>query len=490
MLSMSEVLAEHTVLGEEDRAWLTAFVREWHLLSDTSFSDLVLWVPDADDNVFWAAAQRRPVTGPTALEDDVVGDEISYEPDSLVVEAYLSREISETSDNKLQAGIPVDVWAIPIIRHDEVIGIVERHTNQMGVRAPGAMEDCYLEIADILADMTWHGIYPTQPPSDPTTSPRVGDGLVYATNGGVISYASPNAVSAYRRLGLVGDMIGESIKELSTTALGASISPVAPTNSPDFNSSVAGEFDAENAHGCVRLRVLPLSQGGRRAGVLVTCRDITELRDRERELVTKDATIREIHHRVKNNLQTVAALLRLQARRSHSVEAESALHDAMSRVQSIAAVHEILSQSFDEAADFDRVADKILQTVGDVASTRGGLRAKRQGSFGLVPAKVATSLSLIMTELCQNALEHGLADRAGAVYVRPSRNAQGGLVLDVVDQGAGLPEGFVMGSTNSLGTSIVTTLVADLGGEFTLFNNPGAPGATSRVIVPAEALRV
>ncbi len=121
MLSMSEVLAEHTVLGEEDRAWLTAFVREWHLLSDTSFSDLVLWVPDADDNVFWAAAQRRPVTGPTALEDDVVGDEISYEPDSLVVEAYLSREISETSDNKLQAGIPVDVWAIPIIRHDEVI---------------------------------------------------------------------------------------------------------------------------------------------------------------------------------------------------------------------------------------------------------------------------------------------------------------------------------------------------------------------------------
>ncbi|MFT8394558.1 sensor histidine kinase [Propionibacterium sp.] len=490
MLSMSEVLAGRTSLSAADQSWLASFVREWHLLSDTSFSDLVLWVPDADDNVFWAAAQQRPVTGPTALEDDVVGDDISYEPDSLVVEAYLSRQISETSDNKLQAGIPVDVWAIPIIRHDEVIGIVERHTNQMGVRAPGAMEDCYLEIADILSDMTWRGVYPLEPPSDSVISPRVGDGLVYITNAGVISYASPNAVSAYRRLGLVGDMFGESIEDLTLHELGAEILSVAASGAVGFTTGSPGEFDAQNPDGCIRLRVLPLSLGTHRAGVLVMCRDITELRERERELITKDATIREIHHRVKNNLQTVAALLRLQSRRSHSQEAENALYDAMSRVQSIAAVHEILSQSFDEAADFDKVADKILETVGDVASARGGIRARRQGSFGLVPAKVATSLSLVLTELCQNAIEHGLGDEAGAVHVRPSRTAQGGLVLDVVDEGAGLPEGFVMGSTNSLGTSIVTTLVADMGGEFTLFNNPGGPGATSRVIVPAETLRV
>lgn len=193
------------------------------------------------------------------------------------------------------------------------------------------------------------------------------------------------------------------------------------------------------------------------------CRDITELRDRERELVTKDATIREIHHRVKNNLQTVAALLRLQARRTHSDEAKNALTDATNRVQSIAVVHEILSQSYDEEAEFDQVADKLLQMVGDVAAASGTVRAKREGSFGLVPAKVATSLSLILTELCQNAIEHGLATHSGNVFVRPQRNAAGDLVLDVVDEGEGLPEGFQMGATNSLGTSIVTTLVADLG---------------------------
>ena len=107
-----------------------------------------------------------------------------------------------------------------------------------------------------------------------------------------------------------------------------------------------------------------------------------------------------------------------------------------------------------------------------------------------MPAKVATSLSLILTELCQNAIEHGLATHSGNVFVRPQRNAAGDLVLDVVDEGEGLPEGFQMGATNSLGTSIVTTLVADLGGEFPLVNNADGPGATSRIVVPASTLSV
>ncbi|MCT3001647.1 sensor histidine kinase [Propionibacterium freudenreichii] len=502
MVSMNRVLADHTVLDEDDREWLTSLVREWHLLADMRFSDLVLWVPDEDENVFWVAAQQRPVTGPTALEDDVVGDEIRYEPDSLVTEAFMSREVSETSNNRLRAGIPVDVWAIPILRHGDVIGVVERHTNRMGVRAPGAMEDYYLEIADILTDMVHHADYPVSPASDPSMSPRVGDGLIYAGMDGAIKYASPNAVSAYRRLGMVGDLVGEDVHHPAPDSLRVSIFAVSPhgegtfadhESEPSqsvFRTDIAGEYDLENDAGCIRARVLQLRKDGRQVGVLMLCRDITELRDRERELVTKDATIREIHHRVKNNLQTVAALLLLQARRTHSDEAKNALTDATNRVQSIAVVHEILSQSYDEEAEFDQVADKLLQMVGDVAAASGTVRAKREGSFGLVPAKVATSLSLILTELCQNAIEHGLATHSGNVFVRPQRNAAGDLVLDVVDEGEGLPEGFQMGATNSLGTSIVTTLVADLGGEFTLFNNADGPGATSRIVVPASTLSV
>ena len=116
------------------------------------------------------------------------------------------------------------------------------------------------------------------------------------------------------------------------------------------------------------LRAIPLRPTGEHIGALVLLRDVTDLRRRDRELVTKDATIREIHHRVKNNLQTVAALLRLQARRIDVPEGREALEEAVRRVGSIAIVHETLSQAFDEFVDFDDVADRLRVMVAEVSS--------------------------------------------------------------------------------------------------------------------------
>ena len=89
MQTMEQVIRLHCVLKDEDREWLNELVDEWSLLADLAFADLILWLPDSDDNVFWAAAQVRPTTGPTSLEDDVVGEEIAYDPEHLVTEAYL-----------------------------------------------------------------------------------------------------------------------------------------------------------------------------------------------------------------------------------------------------------------------------------------------------------------------------------------------------------------------------------------------------------------
>ena len=484
MLSMSQVISEHTNLPEDDRLWLKGLVREWHLLADSSFSDLILWVPDEDDNIFWAAAQLRPTTGPTALEDDVVGDDISYDAEHLVTAAYLCEEICETSDNQLRAGIPVDVWAIPVMRGGRCIGIVERHTNQMGVRAPGALEDAYLEVADVLADMLWQGRFPIDPPSNPTFSPKVGDGLLTLDNAGTVSFASPNAVSAYRQLGHTGDVEGENFRAL-TEKMAEGLTEVGQTFVSDLSGREVSELEISNLRATIRLRIIPLIASDERGhvGTLVLCRNTTELRNQERQLVTKDATIREIHHRVKNNLQTVAALLRLQSRRIQSEEAKGALKDAMSRVSAIAVVHEILSQAFDEVVAFDDVADRILRMVGDVAASSGKVVARRQGSFGMVPAGVATSLSLVVTELCQNAVEHGLDSSSGDVLVCPHHEVDN-LVIDVLDAGTGIPDDFDIDNTSSLGLSIVRTLVSDLGGTFELANRTDGPGARARVVMP------
>ena len=197
-------------------------------------------------------------------------------------------------------------------------------------------------------------------------------------------YASPNALSAYRRLGLRGDLIGEHLATLTAELLPTGPDPVDDSVQSVLSGRTARRSELVSGEAHLMVRVLPLADGRERVGTVVLCRDVSDLRSKERELVTKDATIREIHHRVKNNLQTVAALLRMQARRIESPEAKVALTDAMSRVASIAIVHETLSQTFDEIVEFDAVADELLQMVGDVSASWGGVSAIREGSFRIV----------------------------------------------------------------------------------------------------------
>ncbi len=481
MPSMSEIVAEHTDLSDADQRWLKVLVSEWQLLADLSFSDLVLWVPDRDENVFWASAQIRPNTGPTALLDDVVGDLIAYSPEHLVSEAFGSGRLTQTSAAKLQAGMPVDTHAIPVQVADRVIAVVEQHTSQLGVRSPSSMESAYTGTGEILARMVTVGAFPM--PADSSNlafSPRVGDGFIRVNAGGEVEYASPNAVSAYRRLGQIGDLVDEHLPSLT-----ASLVPTGPGPVDDSLTSVLGgrtarrtELVSGDAH--LMVRVLPLLDGRERVGAIVLCRDVSDLRSKERQLVTKDATIREIHHRVKNNLQTVAALLRMQARRMESPEAKVALNDATSRVASIAIVHETLSQTFDETVEFDRVADGLLRMVGDVSSTSAGVSAVRRGTFGVVSADLATGLSMVVTELCQNAVEHGLVDGSGEVLVRPSRH-DGRLRVEISDDGRGLPEGFDWRESRSLGLSIVNTLIAEMEGSFEIGAQPGGRPGTRAV---------
>jgi two-component sensor histidine kinase len=221
---------------------------------------------------------------------------------------------------------------------------------------------------------------------------------------------------------------------------------------------------------------------------VILCRDVTDIRRKERELLSKEATIREIHHRVKNTLQTVAALLRMQARRIDVPEAKQALNEAMSRVASIAIVHETLSQAFDEMVEFDKVADLILKMVGDVSAADGEVRAYRKGSFGVVSSNVAANLSLVMTEICQNAIEHSLANGSGEVVVEPNLE-KGRLRMAVIADGQGLPDGFsvIDSKRRSLGLSIVSGLVTELGGTFELSNRTDAPGTRAVVEIPCEA---
>src|SRR5436305_1473410 len=199
-------------------------------------------------------------------------------------------------------------------------------------------------------------------------------------------------------------------------------------------------MDVEGLGATMLVRPLPLHAPGAEPGALVLVRDVTDVRRRDRALLTKDATIREIHHRVKNNLQTVSALLRLQARRMTEPSARAALEESVRRVASIAIVHETLAGSREDVVDVDDVLDQVLPMLGDLTSIGPAARTRRVGRVGELPAAAATPLVLVVTELLQNAAEHAFTDgEPGTIELLAERDGED-LVLRVRDDGQGLPE--------------------------------------------------
>ena len=488
MPDLVDLVRRHTDLGESDLDWLHLLVGEWQLLADLSFADLLLWVRTREEPTpgFVAVAQIRPVTSQTAYVEDKVGQVIADGKRVLVDRAWHEGRIVREGDPEWGEGIPVREETIPVRHEGRLIAVVARHTNLATARTPSRLELTYLASAADLATMVAEGRFPFPGGSaDSDSSPRAGDGLLRLDADGRVAYASPNAVSAYRRLGLTGDVVGIHLGE--TTARLAPPEGLVDEPVSWLVSGLSGresEIELEARGVVVRLRTIPLLPRGERVGTLVLLRDVTELRRREQALVSKDATIREIHHRVKNNLQTVAALLRLQARRLDVPEGRAALEEAVRRVRAIALVHDTLSQTLDGPVDFDDVADRLIAMVAELAEAGGRPLPRRIGSFGQLPSAIATPLSMVLTELLQNAFEHGLRGRSGHVEVSVRRLDQG-IEIMVADDGAGLPAGFTLSASPRLGLQIVRTLVeGDLRGSIEVRPRPdGGTSATLRIPV-------
>lgn len=483
--SMNDLVRQHTGLDDSDLEWLHLLVSEWQLLSDLSFADLVLWVPTLDGTRYVSVAQMRPNTGPTSYQDDMVGHLVPRGRRPMLDAALDEGRIVREGDPEWRDEVPVRVESIPVRREGRVLGVIARNTNLLTVRTPSRLELTYLQSASDLAQMIAAGSFPFPAEQvDMDAAPRAGDGLIRLDADGIVQYASPNALSAYHRLGLAADIVG--------LHLGATTAELAPARGPVDEAMVKlasgwapREAEVEGGDGVIQLRTIPLRPKGTHIGSLVLLRDVTELRRRERELMTKDATIREIHHRVKNNLQTVAALLRLQARRMDSDKAREALEEAVRRVGSIAIVHETLSQNLDERVEFDDIADRVLSMVAEISP--GRVTARRTGRFGILTAEVATPLAMVLTELLQNALEHGFGPgETGTVEVGATAGRDK-LIITVQDNGRGLPEGFNPQRAGNLGLQIVRTLVVgELSGTFDMV--PAPEGGTRVVLeLPAEA---
>lgn len=479
--SLERVVEERTDLSSENLARLQALVDSWEILADLSQADLVLWLPTWNAAGYVAAAMVRPTTAPTSVPDEIVG-------------TFLPRGRLPEVDRARVSGLVGEIHspeAIAVPGSDgRVIAVIARQARS---HAAGLLQQVYEQVAGVLFGMLRRGEFPPSGVSRETSagqSPRVGDGLITLDAEGRVNQASPNAVSALRRLGLATDPVGADLSR-TLARLMRRPGPVDAALPPIISGRRAGFVEVDAPQGSLVISSWPLLERGRHSGAVILVRDVTDLRSRDRALLSKDAALREAHHRVKNNLQTVAALLRLQARRVHEPEAQVALAEAGRRVGAIAAVHDILAVSPAEEVELAEMLSRLVELSRQLSVS--GAEASPQivieigdgvagGGGGSLSGEIAGPIAMAVSELLANAVEHS---GAGLIRVEAHRQSLGAndedrLVVAVIDDGVG----FDPSHTSGLGLSIVRSLIEeDLTGTVGIERRDGTTWASISVPV-------
>ncbi len=457
MAKLTELVRDYTELDREQVAHLNRLVSEWGMLADFCFADLLLYVPSSTGR--WAVvAQVRPATGQTMYQTDWVGSWASESEVEFIERAYRDAAIVEGEITVEGIAEETRMVAIPVVHEGRPIAVLTKESIEKAGRRPGELERAYGSVFQSFVRMIAMGTFPfPQRAGDSSAAPRVGDGVMWLDADGEVQYVSPNANSALHRVGIQASAVGMRLAEL-----GFHDGPVRQA----FERQVPVIEEFEQGDGVTLLcRCVPFVESTpdswQVTGAVLLMRDVSELRKRDRLLLSKDATIREIHHRVKNNLQTISSLLRLQARRLTHPEAIAAVSDSVRRIRTIALVHEALSREPGDDVTFIEIVRPLLRLAEEgLQSIDRPVRFTVHGDGGRIPAAIATPLSVVLTELLQNAVDHGFPEgSAGGSVVVQLSNADGQLHLSVVDNGRGVESGFRLEDATGLGLSIVRTLV-------------------------------
>jgi two-component sensor histidine kinase len=487
--TLAELAALRTSLTEPVVDHLLRLTASWSLLADLSFSDMLLMarVEGTDDtpSSFVVLGQMRPNNRSTMVNDDLVGtthDTASWPLVELALESG-TRIIGEANVEAIDDTIPV--WCVPVRFDGHVVAVMVRL--QGPLRGPASLyEQAYLSIFERLCVMVSDSTFPFREEGVAGPGlPRVGDGIILIDGDGRVEFATPNAANALHRTGIYAPAEGQTLLELGLRV--RSVERALEYAIPAMEEIDRGHDVAILFH-CV-----PLLEHNLVTGVLTLLRDVSDLRQLNRLVLNKEAAVREVHHRVKNNLQTISSLLRLQARRSDEPETRIALGEAERRVRSIAVVHEVLSREPGEEVVFDEIVRSLVLLVEDTVLALHPVEIVVNGDLGVLSTDLATPLAVALAELLTNAVEHAFIDFGGAdndqvgVVTLNLLLEDGDAVAEIRDNGRGLGEDFSLEVPKSLGLSIVRDIIrAQLHGTIEMKNVHYANGGGTyvRVAVP------
>ncbi|WP_350342960.1 histidine kinase N-terminal domain-containing protein [Proteinivorax tanatarense] len=287
---------------------------------------------------------------------------------------------------------------------------------------------------------------------------HVKEAIVIFDKQGVATYCNSQAVELYKKMGYQDEIVGLSLHNLTLGTV--DLNYPSEEEALTIREIRAGDLS-------LQVRYLRMDDQEKATGYIMIIDDITEVKKKEMELISKSVAISEIHHRVKNNLQTIASLLRLQSRRVEAENVKRAFEESINRILSITITHELLAQKGLDDVDLITILEKIRESViGHAFSCEKSIDIHVRGEHVVVDSDKATSIALVVNELLQNSLKHGFEGRSsGEIVIEITK---GTLCNDIKirDNGVGF-EKDQSGKETSLGLRIVKSIVQErLHGNF------------------------
>ncbi|NPA91214.1 MAG: hypothetical protein GXO55_07175 [Chloroflexi bacterium] len=470
-------------LNEEDQRLLQRVQAGLSLVADLHRSDLSIYVPDPYGRVY-VYAHAQPHSMASLYEEAQTGRLLSFAQVPLVHKVWWTGHYQKGQRELQGRNAPIVEQGFPIRNADgHILGVLLVETNLMEAHRLKLRSLVFRRSLRWLIAMLTRGALHNVGHISPFSEM---DGILLVDSTRTIRYISGRGRGVYRRLGYLGDLVGYPLRQLDTEDNRLVIQAFT------VNAPLEVEVEEHGRH--LVKSVLPIHapislwerawlrihEGWRWPpygriwqGAFILVRDVTEDRRRAEELRTKSMLLREVHHRVKNNLQTIASLLHMQARRVDNEEARQQLLMAASRVRAVAQIHAFLQyQEGQTLVSMRELCQQVwLQVEQAVVPEEKHITFRIEGPNVRLVGQQATAMALVVNELVLNAIQHGVRDSRGEIVLRITD--LGPLArLQVINPHDRLAPDFDLEKSSGLGLKIVQTLVRnELGGDLRLFSD-------------------
>ncbi|BBH24638.1 sensor histidine kinase [Paenibacillus baekrokdamisoli] len=460
MIVVEEMSFQNTTLTKQEAESIMGLAGQLQWIADVSQSDMFIDCPLDDESSALVIAQAHPSTAVSLYKTSVVGQYAYVQNEPAVMFCLLSGKPVIGSRGTSQEGIAMQQNVIPIhSKQGKVIGalIMEKDISEKLEQEKNVerLIETTEQLSETLLSLAL---------SEGGMQSLMQEGIVLFDENEWITYTNPQARKLLMEIGYSDMIEGSSLGDLFYGKLNrASL------------LNQAGVFHEEFQIGNVtfELKALSIYRDQMTVGGFMLIRDLSELKEKEKQLIIKSAVIKEIHHRVKNNLQTVSGLLRLQMRRTQHEEVQNVYRDSINRINSIAIIHEMLAFEGIEMIPFKEVAERIAKNIiSSSVKPDQSIRAWLSGDELILPSEQATTLALVINELVQNCVIHAFQDRNEGEIEISLQVTEDSARLRVSDNGCGInnkvqPDG--ANTKGHIGLKISETLVQEnLAGQMSL----------------------